>query len=239
VLEIHLPTEKKIRGVIRAWESHELSRKSGRRFVRGRFLWEAENLFVNSGKPPLANLLAGNLSGEDVLAFGFGSGTGTPAVTDTALWANPAYYNAPTGHTFPASNQVQFNWQIATTDYGLIGMSIQEMGMFANTGAAVLPAAVGTTNPAWAANLAEVVGNLIVDSNGNIQRASGVTSDAKTGGSAPAWATAIGATTTDNHVTWTLVALHTAPTPLMAHRQIALLAIDGTASFTGTWTLSF
>jgi hypothetical protein len=43
----------------------------------------------------------------------------------------------------------------------------------------------------------------IIDSNSNLQRATANTGDFKTGTIAPTWATGLGATTTDNHVTWT------------------------------------
>jgi hypothetical protein len=43
----------------------------------------------------------------------------------------------------------------------------------------------------------------IVDSNGNLQRATAITGDFKTGAVAPTWATVAGNPTTDNHVTWT------------------------------------
>jgi hypothetical protein len=43
----------------------------------------------------------------------------------------------------------------------------------------------------------------IVDSNSNLQRATAITGDFKTGTTAPTWATGVGVTTTDNHVTWT------------------------------------
>lgn len=58
---------------------------------------------------------------------------------------------------------------------------------------------------AWAASTVMSVGQQIKDSNNNVQRVQSVTSDAKTGGSAPAWATTGGNTTTDNHVTWVVV----------------------------------
>ena len=56
--------------------------------------------------------------------------------------------------------------------------------------------------PAWVASTAEAVGEVILDSNSHVQVVVAVTSDAKTGGSAPSWATTVGAQTTDNHVTW-------------------------------------
>jgi len=77
----------------------------------------------------------------------------------------------------------------------------------------LLPQSNGTTNQfaataaAWSANTVMSLDQQIVDSNGNIQRVTAITSDFKTGGSTPAWAsTTVGQTTTDNHVTWTLVA---------------------------------
>lgn len=56
---------------------------------------------------------------------------------------------------------------------------------------------------AWTASLAMAQYAVIVDSNGNLQKANTVTSDQKTGSSPPTWATTLNATTTDNHVTWT------------------------------------
>lgn len=61
------------------------------------------------------------------------------------------------------------------------------------------------TFASWAASTVMVVGQQIKDSNGNVQQVQSVTSDAKTGGSAPTWATTGGNTTTDNHVTWVVV----------------------------------
>lgn len=56
----------------------------------------------------------------------------------------------------------------------------------------------------WAASTVTQLGTQILDSNGNVQEATAVTSDAKTGTVAPTWATTGGTTTTDNHVTWTV-----------------------------------
>lgn len=55
----------------------------------------------------------------------------------------------------------------------------------------------------WAANTVMSVGATIIDTNSNIQKVTAISSDFKTGGSAPSWSFVKGNTTTDNHVTWT------------------------------------
>jgi hypothetical protein len=209
-----------------------------RLYKRGRLLWERDNLFVNAGLTVLASLISGVTAGQIAAAVGFGSGTGTPAVTDTDLSAAPKYYNAVSTHTIGpsggvASGSVLFNYSLLTTDYGANGMTITELGLFAGT--ATLPAAIGTTNPAWAASTAKVAGNLIVDSNGNIQRC---TTAGTTGASAPAWVTTLNSTTNDGTAVWTLVALHTAPAPMIAHVVVPAFPYSGTGNYSGTWTLS-
>lgn len=64
---------------------------------------------------------------------------------------------------------------------------------------------VGRITPAWTASTVEAVGNLIVDSNGNVQQVSAITGNDETGTVAPAWNTTVGGTTTDNNVTWKLL----------------------------------
>jgi hypothetical protein len=205
-----------------------------------RLLWENSNLFVNAGLTALASLLANSTSGEFVSVVGFGSGNTTPQPTDTALSATPAYYNAvgtitigPSGGV--AAGSVQFDYQLAMIDYAANPLTIQELGLFGNTGASSFPAAVGTANANWAASTAYSIGNLIVDLNGNIQRC---TTAGTSGASHPTWATTIGNTTTDNSVTWTLVARSTAPVPMIAHDVVPSFPYTGGGNFSGTWLIS-
>jgi hypothetical protein len=207
-----------------------------RLYKRGRLLWEADNLFVDAGLPLLANLIAGVTTGQYIAAIGFGSGTAAPSAGDVALGAAPAYYNAIGTSSFPSAGSVQFDYALSATDYGAIGITIQELGLFANSTPVSLPAAIGTANPSWTASTAETVGNLIVDGYGNIQNCS---TAGTTGSTAPTWATSLSATTTDGGATWTLVALHTAPGPLVAHVSVPAFAYTGAGNYSGTWTLTF
>jgi hypothetical protein len=204
--------------------------------ARGRLIWRGQNLFVNTGLPPLANLIDGSTAGQSVSALGFGSGPAAPTAADTALSATPAYYNAIGSYSFPSSGSVQFNYSLQVTDYGATGMTIQELGLFANSSGVPMPAAIGTANPLWSASLTRTVGTVIVDSSGNLQRSTGA---GTSGPTAPAWSTAINATTTDGSVVWTVIALHTAPGPLIAHVSVPAFAYTGTGNYSGTWTLTF
>jgi len=187
--------------------------------------------------PALANLMAGVTSGQYALAVGFGSGSAAPTVNDTDLSTAPKYYNTVGTHTFPNSGSVQFNYALsAGGDYGALGMTVQEVGLFANGSATALPAAIGTANPVWAASTSFTAGNLIVDANGNIQRC---TTAGTSSATAPAWATTLGATTSDGAAVWTVVALHTAPAPMLAHAVVPAFAFNGSANYQGTWTFTF
>ncbi len=66
---------------------------------------------------------------------------------------------------------------------------------------------------AWAINTAFALGDIVIDTNGNPQR---VTSAGTSGGSAPTWATVVSTTTTDNSVTWTMIAVTGQKVPLGA-----------------------
>lgn len=199
-------------------------------------IWEGRNLFVNAGLPSLANLIAGVTAGQYVATIGFGSGATAPAVTDAGLSSTPSYYNAIGAHTFPSAGSVQFAYSLLTSDYAANGLTIQELGLFANSGNVSVPSAQGTTNPLWAASQAKVVGNLIVDSGGNVQRCTTAGTTSTTG---PTWSTSLAGTTTDGSVTWTVVALHQAPAPMVAHVTVPAFSYTGGGNYSGTWTLTF
>jgi hypothetical protein len=211
------------RGVVRLFEHKQL-------------LWESDNIFVNAGLPVLANLIAGVTAGQSVSAVGFGSGSVTPTVNDTSLSLGPTYYNSVVGHSFPTSGSVQFNYSLLTTDYGAANIVIQELGLFANATSVQLPAVQGSTNSIWSAHASVGAGSLIIDANGNLQlcSVSGVT-----GAAMPVWATSLNATTVDNSVSWTLVAFHEAPTPLIAHVTVPSFTYTGGGNYSGTWTMTF
>ena len=76
----------------------------------------------------------------------------------------------------------------------------------------LLPTSNGTSNQwsqaaaSWSASTVMSLGQQIIDSNGALQQVTAITGDFKTGsGSHPTWASSVGVTTTDNHVTWTLI----------------------------------
>jgi hypothetical protein len=207
-----------------------------RLYRQKRLIWERHNLFVNSGLPPLANLIAGVNAGQSVSAMGFGSGALAPAPADTGLAAAPMYYNSISSYSFPSAGSVQFNYSLQVSDYGAAGMTIQELGLFANSASVTLPAAIGTANPSWTASVAVTAGTIIADANGNLQRC---TTAGTSGSTAPTWSTTLSSPTTDGSAIWTLIARHTAPGPMIAHVSVPAFAYNGSGNYSGTWTLTF
>jgi hypothetical protein len=207
-----------------------------RLYYRNVLIWQRDNIFVNAGLPALANLIAGVTAGQYVTAIGYGSGNIVPSAADTSLSPGPAYYNAIGAHSFPSSGSVQFNYALLTSDYGASGITIQELGLFANSGSVALPVAQSTSNPSWLGNTATAVNSLVIDSNGNLQRC---TTPGTTGNAAPVWSTALNGTTNDGSVVWTLAAFHQAPAPMIAHVSVPAFAYTGAGNYSGTWTLTF
>lgn len=199
-------------------------------------IYRTANLVVNAAAPAMANLAAGASTGHFISAVGFGSGTAAPAVTDTDLGAAPKYYNAVGGSNFPGSGEAQFSCSLSASDYAAVGMTVTEMGLFANSSSIALPASVGAGIAAWAAGNNYTVGALVTDSNGGIEQC---TTAGESGGAAPTWATAIGANTTDGNAAWTLIAIDAIPQPLWAHALVSPFAFTGESGYTLSWTISF
>lgn len=107
-------------------------------------VYEGRNLFVNAGKPALAALLGGDTTGEFGAAIGFGSGLTAPTADDTALTA-PGYYKALDGHSADGNGSVTFNWSLGVADTGALGITIQELALFANHSNTGLPGANAPT----------------------------------------------------------------------------------------------
>lgn len=91
---------------------------------------------------------------------------------------------------------------VSSAVIGLVGSA----PLFAVAGAIPVwdPSWLVQATPGWPASTAEVVGNLIVDSNGNTQKC---TTAGTTGTSTPVWARSLNATTPDGTVVWTLIAI--------------------------------
>ena len=104
---------------------------------------EDRNLFVNAGLPALAALMGGDTSGEFATAIGFGSGGNTPTPTDAGLTA-PSYYKSLDSHAEDGAGSVTFSWSLGAGDTGAVGITIQELGLFANKTVVILP---GATQP--------------------------------------------------------------------------------------------
>lgn len=92
-------------------------------------LIDEPNLVVNEWAPICANALGG-ATGYGVTQMGWGTNGTTPQPTDTGL-TNP-YYNAFASVTYPSAGEVQFNFELGTTEAN--GLSIQEFGLVTTSG---------------------------------------------------------------------------------------------------------
>lgn len=104
--------------------------------------------------------------------------------------------------TVPSSGN---NFQGGTTDDGTArwtnhGGPIENWGLAAPTDAPTV--VVGNSSSAWHKNTFYSLAGVVVDSNGNLQQ---VTTAGLAGSTQPVWNTAVGGTTTDNTVTWTMI----------------------------------
>ena len=112
----------------------------------GKVVWayEGRNLFVFSGRSALASLIGGDTAGQFAAVIGFGSGSNAPVVGDTHLTA-PAYYKALGGHTFDGNGGVAFDWSLTAADAAAQGLTIQELGLFANHAPVSVPGTLAPT----------------------------------------------------------------------------------------------
>ncbi len=106
----------------------------------------------------------------------------------------------------PATAERNIWYQFQTTTFGqdvVAGKALVDILVARN--APRLPAYFGKNASAkWQASHKYAKGNRILDPNGNGEEVTAVAvPDSLSGGSEPTWPTIVGATTTDNHVTWT------------------------------------
>jgi hypothetical protein len=90
-----------------------------RRVIKGK------NLVVTLGREAMAKLLGGARAGA-VTQFGVGTGSTTAALGDTTLTS--VFRNALVSVSYPALNQVRFNWQLGAGE--AVGLAIREFGLF-------------------------------------------------------------------------------------------------------------
>jgi hypothetical protein len=212
----------------------------------GRRLWtrQERNLEVYAGCAAIAHLLGGD-AGYAIAAIGFGSGTGTPALTDTAL-TGPAYYRAVDSVDYVLSStgpsQAVFTFSLnahTPLDYGAFGLNVTEIGLFCNPGGVSFPAAIGDTGTpraVWQASHTYNVGDVITDGTNIQECTAGGTSGSPT---PPSWATAVGGTTDDGStLIWTCRAVSTAPSILFARSKFSYGAISSASGFTSTWSIT-
>lgn len=95
---------------------------------------------------------------------------------------------------------------LSSTQPGPAGAGVTEpsAGGYARVAAAAADWNAAAAPPAWVASTAYFQGQEIIDSNGNLQRA---TTGGTSGSTAPTWATTVNSTTSDGSVTWTLISL--------------------------------
>jgi hypothetical protein len=88
-------------------------------------VFEEKNLIVDLSKQIHAKLLGGSVTGQSVTQIGFGTNGTAPAAGNTALTG--AFTKAIDTVTYPATNQVQFNFSLGSAENN--GMAILEFGL--------------------------------------------------------------------------------------------------------------
>lgn len=83
------------------------------------------NMIMTAAKDALARLIGGDGAGKTVTKIGFGTNGNGPTPNDTALTS--AFVKTVTGHEYPATGQVRFNWRLDTSEAN--GKGIREFGL--------------------------------------------------------------------------------------------------------------
>jgi hypothetical protein len=92
---------------------------------------DEKNLIVIGSQQAHAKLLGGDVTGQSVTQIGFGTGAVAPVFGNTSLTG--AYTKALDGHSYPATNQVQFAFSLGSTEAN--GVAISEFGLLTAGGA--------------------------------------------------------------------------------------------------------
>ena len=97
-------------------------------------VFEGSNLIVVGSQQIQAKLLGGSVANQSVTQMGFGTNGTVPVFSNTALTG--AYTKALDSVSYPASNQVQFNFSLGVggADTGAHGLAISELGLLTPTG---------------------------------------------------------------------------------------------------------
>lgn len=91
---------------------------------------DEQNLIVDVSKTIHSRLIGGSTTGKTVTTIGFGTSGTAPVAGNTALTS--AFTKAVDSVTYPASNQVQFNFSLGSTEAN--GKDILEFGLLTGDG---------------------------------------------------------------------------------------------------------
>lgn len=91
---------------------------------------DEDNLIVDVAKTVHSRLLGGSTTGKTVTTIGFGTNGTAPVAGNTALTSS--YTKALDSVSYPATNQVQFNFSLGSTEAN--GKDILEFGLLTGDG---------------------------------------------------------------------------------------------------------
>jgi hypothetical protein len=91
---------------------------------------EKKNLIVNGARVQMAYLIAGNGAGRHITKIAFGTNGTAPTFADTVM--TNAYEKPISAHSYPEPGQIQFDWNLGTTEAN--GMAILEFGLITQDG---------------------------------------------------------------------------------------------------------